>query len=57
MDKDIEDTIKDFMKNAEQQDLQVTLKNVEFTSSEEAIKKYEKKNNNDEFFEEIKPSL
>lgn len=56
MDKDIEDSIKDFMKNAEQQDIQVILKNVEFTSSEEAIKKHEEKsdtNSIDEFFEEI----
>jgi MFS superfamily sulfate permease-like transporter len=52
MDKDIEDTIKDFMKNAEQQDIKVTLKNVKFTSSEEAIKKHENTSSNDEFFEE-----
>jgi len=44
MDKDIEDTIKDFMKNAEQHDIQVTLKKVRFISWEEAIKKHEKKN-------------
>ena len=57
MDKDIEDTIKDFMKESQQHDIKVTLKNVTFTSSEEAIKKYEKKNNNDEFFEETNSSL
>ncbi len=56
MDKDIEDTIKSFMKEAEQHDIQVTLKDVEFTSSEEAIKKHKEGNVDDEFFEEKKPS-
>lgn len=49
MDKDIEDTIKDFIKNAQQHDIEVKLKNVEFTSSEEAIKKHEIKNSDNSF--------
>ncbi len=57
IDKDIEDTIKNFIKEAEQHDIQVNLKNVIFTSSEEAIKKHEKKSGNDEFFEETESSL
>ncbi|WP_375560612.1 SulP family inorganic anion transporter [Bernardetia sp. OM2101] len=57
IDKDIEETIKDFMKGAEQHNIQVTLKNVAFTSSEEAIKEHEKNNTNDEFFEEPESSL
>ncbi|WP_338765310.1 SulP family inorganic anion transporter [Bernardetia sp. ABR2-2B] len=52
IDKDIEDTIKNFIKEAEQHDIAVTLKNVAFVSSEEAIKEHEKKNSSDKRFEE-----
>ena len=44
MDKDIEDTIKDFINNAQQHDIKVRLKNVKFTSLEEAIRKHKRKN-------------
>lgn len=52
MDKDIEETINNFIKSAEQHHIEVILKNVEFTSSEEAIKKYKNTNAKDGFFEE-----